>query len=108
MDHPLIAMAVAAVGSVVSFVSGIFSAANGSEELIPWAQVGGSSISVVLLGYMAKKMLDGELVAQPIAKVIEDGERRETVLVDLVQDSKERESDLRHLLLMAQKREDRS
>lgn len=112
MDHPVAAAVIGVAGSAVAGVGTLVAQAApsaGGGDLIPWAQVGGSGIAVSILGFIAKKMLDGELVARAtvdrearLNDHIERSLKREEVLERIVDNANEREDSFRILLVNRQ------
>jgi hypothetical protein len=94
-----VALAVAAVGTVVSFIGSFFAAAAGAPEVIPWAQVGGTATAVGALAYVAKLLADGRLVAQPVADLIRDAKVREDALTAIAKVMQEDRTKLMELLV---------
>lgn len=98
--QPVIALSVAAVGAISSGVASVLAATTDTtSDLIPWAQVGGTSVAVTTLAYVAKLVFDGKLVAFPVAELLRSGERREEQLLQVVAASHSREESLRTFLM---------
>lgn len=66
--------ATAVVGVATAFLGAVESNGGG---VAPWVSYGGSSVAVGGLVFVLKKLLDGSLVPQPIAKLIQESNERD-------------------------------
>lgn len=102
--HAVFALVTAGVGLVASASAGIWAAVgDGGGNISPWVQVGGTSVAVSALAYVAKLLADGRLVAQPIAELLTAADRRERDVAKLAERSLEREDRLLDLLMREQR-----
>lgn len=104
MHQVLAALGTAAFGLVATVGGIVAQAADTGASLGPWAQAGGIATAVGALGYVAKLLADGRLVAQPVAELLTAASKREDRLVELLEESGEREASFRLLLMNQQRR----
>lgn len=99
IQQAAILMKVAAGGLALNVGGIVAQAADTGASIAPWAQAGGTATAVAALGYVAKLLADGRLVAQPVAELLTAASKREDRLVELLEEASEREHSFRLLLL---------
>lgn len=78
-------------GSIVSLVAFVAAVGSGGTDLAPYVGVGSSGIAVVGIVFVLRAVLNGTLVARPVAEV-------EAKLLELVQSGQTREKVYENIL----------
>lgn len=81
----LVAGTVTLTGSALTVL-----AQTSPESITPWVSAGGSAAAVSGLVYMAKKLVDGSLVAAPIADLLRRADERDREFLHLVAEQEDR------------------
>lgn len=93
----LLAIVVGVGPAFISVVAQVTTDATANPST--WAQLGGVTVAMGALAYVAKRFADGSIVARPVNEVLEANAQREAQYKAMLEDANAREDGYRSLLL---------
>lgn len=103
----LLAIGVGTGPAFINILSQVVDSASSTPST--WAQLGGVTVAMGALAYVAKRFADGSIVARPVNEVLDANAKREDQYKAMLEDANAREDGYRSLLLRDRQanREDR-
>lgn len=93
----LLAIGVGTGPAFISILSQVVDSASSTPST--WAQLGGVTVAMGALAYVAKRFADGSIVARPVNEVLDANAKREDQYKAMLEDANKREDGYRSLLL---------